>query len=558
MPALAQLGSEPNSLASYDVIVIGAGINGAGIAREAARAGHRVLVVEQHDIASGTTSASTRLIHGGLRYLEQGELGLVRESLREREALLALAPHLVEPLPLFLPIYRGARRPRWQIRIGLALYDWLSRGKSLPSHRMLSRADLLTEMPGLASSGLVGGARYFDAQAAFPERLVVENLLDAAACGATVLNHAAVTAIRAERGIVRGIDWRRADGTRGQVDAPWVINAAGPWLDRVAASVTGARPPPVLIGGTKGSHFVAAPFPGAPRAAVYAEAASDGRPFFIVPWNGLYLIGTTDVRFAGDPGDAAIDDHELGYLVRETERLFPGARGIGARVLYTMAGVRALPHAPGRAEGKITRRHLIYRHHDARGLYAIIGGKLTAYRALAREVLDRLHRDGLARPASSPGPDGSAHGRHPTSLHRDVPLPGAIRGEERSALAEELSAVFGARSATRLLGTYGRVADGLLAAARQRPELAGRTAPDAQLVKAELVHAFTAEWAGSLVDLLHRRTMLGLGADFGAREAPAAARALIELGVWDDARAVEELAAYRRFAARHRAAPASS
>src|SRR5690606_26322987 len=243
------------------------------------------------------------------------------------EALLELAPHLVEPLRLYLPVYRGAKRQRWQIRAGLALYDLLSLGKSLPNHRMLSREQLLERLPGLAERDLVGGASYFDAQVAFPERLVVENLVDAAAHGATVLSHTAATAIRVEGGRVRGVDWRRADGTRGRADAAWVVNAAGPWLDRVAASVTGAPvPPSVLVGGTKGSHLVVASFPGAPDAAVYTEAASDGRPFFVVPWNGLYLIGTTDVRYDGDPGDASIDDREIDYLVRETERLFPESR----------------------------------------------------------------------------------------------------------------------------------------------------------------------------------------------------------------------------------------
>src|SRR5690606_10621693 len=210
------------------------------------------LVLEQNDVGSGTTSASTRLIHGGLRYLEHGELGLVRESLREREALLELAPHLVEPLRLYLPIYRGARRPRWQIRIGLALYDLLSHGKSLPSHRMLSRDELLEHVPGLAERELVGGATYFDAQVVFPERLVVENLLDAAAHGAVVMNHTAAVAIDVEGGTVTGVDWRRADGTHGRAAAARVVNAAGPWLDRVAASVRGTRPPSeVLVGGTK-------------------------------------------------------------------------------------------------------------------------------------------------------------------------------------------------------------------------------------------------------------------------------------------------------------------
>jgi len=550
---LATRVSDPNSRrTTYDLIVIGAGINGAGIARHAARAGLDVLVLEQNDVSSGTTSASTRLIHGGLRYLEHGELGLVRESLREREALLRLAPHLVEPLRLYLPIYRGARRPRWQIRIGLALYDLLSRGKSLPRHRMLSRDELLAHVPGLAPHDLVGGASYSDAQVAFPERLVVENLLDAAAHGATVMNHTAAAAIRVDAGVVREVEWRRADGTRGSAEARCVVNAAGPWLDHVAKSVTGAPSPPVLVDGTKGSHLVVAPFPGAPDAAIYAEAASDGRPFFIVPWNGLYLVGTTDVRFSGDPARAAIDDAELDYLVRETERLFPEAGNIRTRVLYTMAGIRALPYSPDRIEGAITRRHLIHAHRGAQGLYSIVGGKLTTYRALADEVIERLRRDGVVRSDSARRETAEADAAH-LAVRGDERLPGAIDGADESALAAELASVFGERSASRLLGTYGRLAERLLALTSTERRLAERAGPGAELLRAEIVHAFESEWATSLVDLLQRRTMLGLGADFGSSEAPVAAAALVDLGIWDEARAADELAAYRRFARLHRA-----
>lgn len=504
-----------------------------------------MLVVEQDDVASGTTSASTRLIHGGLRYLEHGELGLVRESLREREALLTIAPHLVEPLRLYLPIYRGARRPRWQIRLGMAIYDLLSWGKSLPRHRMLSRDALLERLPGLAAEGLVGGACYFDAQVAFPERLVVENLLDAAAHGAAVMTHTKATRIVVEAGRVTGVEWREARGATGRVSARCVINAAGPWLDRVAASVTGAPPPVALVDGTKGSHLVVAPFPGAPTsAAVYAEAASDGRPFFVVPWNGLYLIGTTDLRYAGDPGEAAIDDAELAYLVSETERLFPCCGGIAERVLYTQAGVRALPRTPNAAPGAITRRHVIQAHREARGVYSIVGGKLTTYRSLAAQVLARLARDGFA-PAST-----IAVGRE----RGDERLPGAIAGRERDALQAELIGAFGAPCAHRLVWTYGRIAERLLSDAAARPELALPAAPGSALLRVELVHALESEWAVSLIDLLQRRVMLGLGADFGLDAARAAARALVELGVWDAARAADELAAYRRHAEAHRAA----
>src|SRR5688572_26905886 len=180
----------------YELIVIGAGINGAAIAREAAVGGIKTLLVERGDIGGGTSSASSRLIHGGLRYLEHFELGLVYESLRERERLLALAPHLVEPLELCIPVYRGARRGRWQIGVGLALYDLLSADKSLPSRRLFGREELLAKMPGLNPLGLVGGASYYDAQVRYPERLVLENVRDAVDHGAALETYARVTRVR--------------------------------------------------------------------------------------------------------------------------------------------------------------------------------------------------------------------------------------------------------------------------------------------------------------------------------------------------------------------------
>src|SRR5947207_2912684 len=187
-----------------DVIIIGAGINGAGIARDAAMRGLKVLLVDKADIGSGTTSASTRLIHGGLRYLEHFEFGLVRESLRERETLLKIAPHLVKPLPITIPIYKQGRRGRATVRAGMVLYDLLSLGRSLPRHRMLSRAETLERLPGLNPEGLVGSALYFDAQVEFPERLVFENVLAARAHGTEVLTHAPVTKLVAEGDLLSG------------------------------------------------------------------------------------------------------------------------------------------------------------------------------------------------------------------------------------------------------------------------------------------------------------------------------------------------------------------
>ena len=282
---------------SFELIVIGAGINGAAIAREAALAGIKVLIVERGDIASGTSSASSRLIHGGLRYLEHAELGLVYESLRERERLLTLAPHLVEPLELFIPVYRGARRKRWQVGVGLALYDLLSAGKSLPRRRLFGRDELLERMPGLNPDGLVGGASYYDAQVRYPERLVVENVRDAVEHGAKLLTYTRVTRVRVERGRAIGVEWQSPQG-RGGANAPLIVNSAGPWVDEVLGQIQHTR----LIGGTKGSHIVVPAFAGAPHAGVYVEAGADHRPFFILPWNDLLLIGTTDERYEGDPG----------------------------------------------------------------------------------------------------------------------------------------------------------------------------------------------------------------------------------------------------------------
>ena len=236
---------------SFELIVIGAGINGAAIAREAALAGLKVLIVERGDLGCGTSSASSRLIHGGLRYLEHAEFGLVYESLRERERLLTLAPHLVEPLELFIPVYRGARRKRWQIGVGLALYDLLSAGKSLPGRRMFGRDELLAELPGLNRDGLVGGASYYDAQVRYPERLVVENVRDAVLHGAKLLTYTRVTRVRVEGGRAVGVEWESARG-RGGASAPLIVNAAGPWVDEVLGPIRHTR----LIGGTKGSHIV--------------------------------------------------------------------------------------------------------------------------------------------------------------------------------------------------------------------------------------------------------------------------------------------------------------
>ena len=369
----------------FDVIIIGAGINGAGIARDAALRGLRVLLLDKGDMASGTSSASTRLIHGGLRYLEHFEFGLVRESLRERETLLRIAPHLVRPLAITIPIYTQSKRGRATIRAGMIAYDLLSWSKSLPRHRMLSRAETLQQSPGLNQEGLLGSAHYFDAQVEFAERLVVENALDARARGAEVITYSPVTKLTLEGGVEFRFDGE-THFARGSV----IVNAAGPWVDQLLdrAPVESER----LIGGTKGSHIVVPPFPGASTSAIYLEAQSDARPFFIIPWNGNYLIGTTDVRFEDDPDQVRSEWWELDYLLAETNRAFPDAGLTRGQILFTYSGVRPLPWTRNEDEPSITRRHFIREHPRMKNLLSIVGGKLTTYRSLAEECVDLVFR----------------------------------------------------------------------------------------------------------------------------------------------------------------------
>jgi len=377
------------SCREFDVIIIGAGINGAGIARDAAMRGLKVLLLDKADIASGTSSASTRLIHGGLRYLEHFEFGLVRESLREREILLRIAPHLVRPLPITIPIYKQSKRGPLTVRAGMIAYDLLSIGKSLPRHRMLSVAETLAQSPGLNPEGLLGSALYFDAQVEFAERLVVENALDARDRGAEVVTYAPVTRIIAENGAVTGVEFV-SEGETQVVRASVVINAAGPWVDELLerAPVESSR----LIGGTKGSHIVVPAFPGASKNAIYLEAQSDRRPLFIIPWNGNYLIGTTDVRFEEDPDEVRSESWEIDYLLAETNRAFPGARLTREQILFTYSGVRPLPWTRNEDEKSITRRHFIREHPKLKNLVSIVGGKLTTYRSLAEECVDLVFR----------------------------------------------------------------------------------------------------------------------------------------------------------------------
>ena len=333
----------------FDLIVVGAGINGAGIARDAAMRGLRVLLLDKGDIASGTTQWATRLIHGGLRYLEYYEVSLVRESLKDREILLHIAPHLVKPLGFLVPIYERAKHGPLMVRLGMFGYDTLSLDKSLPNHRMLSAEEALEREPGLNPEGLLGAAFYYDAQVEYAERIAVENAISAHEHGAVVLTYARVDRLTREGDRVTGVEFTDVlGGGTYQARAPVTVNVAGPWVDEVLGDVSEGR----MIGGTKGSHLIVDPFPGAPKnEALYVEARRDGRPYFIVPWNGRYLIGTTDIRYDGDLDRVVADEEEIEYLIEETNYVIPEANLTRESVLFTYSGIGPYPSSPRAPKG---------------------------------------------------------------------------------------------------------------------------------------------------------------------------------------------------------------
>jgi glycerol-3-phosphate dehydrogenase len=360
----------------FDVLVIGGGITGAGVARDAAMRGMRVALVEKSEWASGTSSKSSRLVHGGIRYLEHGDIGLVRESVREREILLRIAPELVKPLEFTWPVYRGARLPKWKLRAGLILYDFLAGKRRGRRHHSLDAAGVLEIEPQLRPDELKGGASYFDA-ATDDAGLTRANVASAGRHGAVTVDHAMAESPTITKGRIDGMTVRDMIGGGSiRVAASCVVSATGPWQAK----------------GTKGSHVLVPRSRIGNTGAVTMISPDDGRVMFTLPSGPDTVIGTTDLRTDESPDDVKASDAEVDYILRAANFYFPDAKLTVSDVLAKWAGIRPLAKAPpGMSPSSISREHRISR--DASGMIVVTGGKLTTYRSMAAEIVDYVERE---------------------------------------------------------------------------------------------------------------------------------------------------------------------
>jgi glycerol-3-phosphate dehydrogenase len=515
--------------APFDLLIVGGGIVGAGIARDAALRGLRVALFELADFGSGTTAGSTRLVHGGLRYLEMFDFRLVRMDLREREALLRNAPHLVKPLEFLVPLYGRSPFYRWKLGLGMLLYDLLSFDKSLPRRRWLTREQVLQAEPQLEPRRLQGAAAYYDAQVELPERLCLENLLDAREHGARIFNYAEVTQALSSEGRVTGL--RVRDVLSGEeVDWPGraVVNAAGPWFDRVAARLTPTAPSRLRT--TKGIHLAC---PRVTRRALVLFSRVDGRLFFAIPWLGYTWVGTTDTDFVEDPRRASATPEDAEYLMRSVRDFLPTLAS--EQALFSNAGVRALLVDEGSASS-VSRAHLVIDEAGSGrpGLISVAGGKLTGYRAIAEEATDAVcRRLGVASECRT----------------AERPLPGA------GVAAPPAAPIAGIGQATvdHLVSLYGSRAADVLHLAASDGALAELLGPDTPDIAAQVAFSVRSEQCLRVSDFLLRRTRLGFGPDQGRRALPRVAAWMArELG-WAGARRDAECEAYLALVARTQA-----
>jgi glycerol-3-phosphate dehydrogenase len=518
---------------SVDLLVIGGGITGAGVAHDAARRGIHTLLVEREDFAAGTSSRSSRLVHGGVRYLEHGWLHLVFEASRERRRLLTNAPHLVRPLRFTWPLYEGQRLARWEIGAGLMLYDVLALFRNVGRQKQLGPKGVTAREPGLRTTGLRGGAAYWDA-ATDDARLTLATAIGAERAGATLATHTEVVGLVRDGDRVVGAELRdRLTGAEQVVRATVLVNATGPYTAAIRRLESAALPP--VVQGTKGVHILI------PRASLSLHEAvtllhpRDARVMFALPAGRYALIGTTDTTTTASPDEVRADEQDVAYLLEAVAHYFPAARVTRHDVLSAWAGIRPLiAAAPGTAPSDQSREHAIVT--GPGGVLGVSGGKLTTYRAMAEEIVDVVaERLGGGFAACSTA---------------RATLPGGDL-DLQDALTQAARATGDATLATRLVHAHGSAWDAVWALGTLAPALRERVVPSCDAIKAELVHAALHEHARTLSDLLIRRTPVAFeSADQGVSVAAEVATLVGPHLGWDAAAQTRAVAAYEADVAR--------
>ncbi len=477
----------------FDLLILGGGITGAGVALDAVLRGLRVALIDKGDFAAGTSSVSSKLVHGGLRYLEHGNFPLVYEALHERRLLLANAPHLVHPLRFVIPFYRRARVRPWKWRTGLTLYDLLAGRGNVRRSRPLSMRHLRHEFPGLRAEGLEGGAEYYDAQMD-DARLCLEVVRTAVRQGACAANYVEAVAFERADGLVRGVRAvDRAGGRELVIRARRVLNATGPWVDevcRLAGDTAGPRLQP-----TRGVHLVA---PGRGLTAAFLLLHPvDGRVLFVIPWMGKTLVGTTDTLDETNPDRLTVTREDVAYLLEAHNHYFTPALG-PAGVLGRFVGLRPLIRARRDDPSAISREFRFFTSRS--GLLSVAGGKYTTYRHMAEVITDRVCRSlggrGLCRTrafALDGAPAGAWSDFEPAETAALRQAPGLAEG-----------------SARHLVRRYGRHAREVAAYLERQPDLGKPVVAGEPDLRAELAYQRDQEMALYPADHLLRRTRLGL------------------------------------------------
>lgn len=523
-----------------DVLIIGGGITGAGIARDAALRGFRTALVDKSDFGAGTSSHSSRLIHGGIRYLEQRAFHLVFEASRERRVLLKIAPHLVRPLAFLFPVYRGGRLPAWKLRAGMWLYDVLSVFRNVRWHRWLRAKKVRRVEPGLRDRGLIGAALYYDAQTD-DARLVIATVRSAIRAGALAANYVETTALLKPDGRVRGAIVRDVlTGETASIRANVVVNATGPWSDRLRQLDEPHAAPILRL--TKGAHVTVPRRRLGNEHAVTLLSQIDGRVMFALPWGDLSYVGTTDTDADASPDALRVTTADVTYLLRSANAAFPDAHLTSKDVVSAWVGLRPLLREDHAHPSQVSREHRVLE--SPHGLISIAGGKLTTYRVMARDVVDRvaarLHElDGRPLP--------------PRAQTDRQPLPGG-EAAELEVLVEAARARGASETTARhLVASYGSEAAAVLNLVDRDRPLGEPIVPGRPEIWAEVNYGVEREMAVRLQDILIRRLHLFYEVPDQAQSVvPRVAARMKQLLGWDQTREAEELRDYFQIVERGR------